>query len=252
MKQFTLKALTSTRIVNFATVDKSMSFKPSEKYQNPHTAEECKPDLARQKKFLAAIKSNYELGNWGDKEDTATMIKWLEDIIDSVKFTDAQDKNSWIMYQIERYMHRIWMRGTEEQRTEMGIDIDYATEPAAKPKRTRKTTAKKTEEKKEEPKTEAKPKRTRRAPTKKTEEAKPEEKKEDKKPKVNVTTKAKEDKPSGKSDGVQTIDVSVEEEDRNTTETLLLVIQSMVESLTAEARREVLSAICQYMGAYNG
>ena len=251
MKEFKLKNLTADRLSNFLTIDKSMGFTPSMAYQNPHTADECKPDLERQKKFLAAMKSNYELGNWGDKKDTADMIEWLEGILNKVEFTDDPAKNSFIMYQIERFMFRIWMRGTEEQRTDMGIDIDYGKEVTpmkvskAKPKTEHKVVGAP-----EPAKTKPAAKRTRKPRVQKTEEKKEETPVTEDKPKVEVKTKPKTTKPA-KSQGHQTISVEVEEEDRNTTETLVLVFQSMLDQLTPDARRELLSTVVQLMGAYN-
>ncbi len=239
MKKFSIKKFTVDRLVNFQTIDKSTGFVPSDKYQNPHTATECKPDLERQKKFLAAMKGRFLDDGWGTKEDTKDMIAWLEEILGSVEFTDDQTQNSFIMYQIERYMHRIWMRGTEEQRLDMGIDIDYAQEEVKpktrKPRKTKTTEAPKTEEPKAEAPKTRKPRKTKAAEA----------------PKTKVNTKpAPKAKPAGS--GKPIVEVEVEEQDKNLTEILLLTFESLLSSLSTDSKEELLLGVTQLLSKYAG
>lgn len=125
--KFEMKAYSSTRYANMRACDQSY-YKFSADWSVPQQRETIDAAL---KAFDAKLKAIASAEGWGSKSDTPEMIVGLGALRKNFKpGTDGQ-ANSFALYQLERYLLRLWYRGTKEQRD--AVTAKLSPKPASKP-----------------------------------------------------------------------------------------------------------------------
>ena len=148
-----IKNYTPARYQNFKDCDQKYYYFSAD-WAEEQEKKICSDALTRAKKIMKYITAFEEDEGWGKKEDTCNVIECFNLLLSKIKLGTDNRANSFTVYQIERYLNRVWYRGTKEQR-------DAADAALGLTPKTKKTKA----EPKTETKTEAAPKtkRTRRA-----------------------------------------------------------------------------------------
>lgn len=125
--KFELKSYSSTRFQNMRACDQSY-YKFSADWSVPQPKETIDAAL---KTFDTKLKAIASAEGWGSKSDTPEMIVGLGALRKNFKpGTDGQ-ANSFALYQLERYLLRLWYRGTKEQRD--AVSAKLSPKPASKP-----------------------------------------------------------------------------------------------------------------------
>lgn len=151
-KDFSIKTYTEKRQQNFAACDQKY-YTFTADWTKEQDKKVCSDALSRAKKIMTYITAFDDDEGWGKKEDSTDVIDAVNLLLKKIKLGDDARTNSFTMYQVERYLNRVWYRGTKEQREAANEKLGYL-------KKAEKTTAKKAEKattKKAETKAEAKP-----------------------------------------------------------------------------------------------
>ena len=155
--QMIFKTFTSKRMQNMRQCD-GKNYKFSADWSQPQPRNICAAAIKSVSEKLALIAKQ---PTWGSKEDTPALVAELAALLPTAQLGSDDMQNAFTAYQAERYLLRIWWRGTAEEREKIVPKTKAPAKKAAAPK-----TAAKKETAAPAPKAAAKKASTKKASTK--------------------------------------------------------------------------------------
>lgn len=122
MKALEIKNYTAPRYDNMRKCDQRY-YKFSADWAQPQSKQVCTAAIKAMNQRVAVVETTMDKQGWGTKADTGDLLAGLKSLLKSVKLGSDDMQNSFTCYQLERYVLRLWYRGTKEQR-------DLAAKPA--------------------------------------------------------------------------------------------------------------------------
>ena len=119
------KTFTSKRMQNMRSCD-GKNYKFSADWSQPQPRNICASAIKSVSEKLALIAKQPA---WGTKEDTPALVAELAALLPTAQLGSDDMQNAFIAYQAERYLLRIWWRGTSEEREKL---VPKAKAPAKK------------------------------------------------------------------------------------------------------------------------
>jgi hypothetical protein len=139
MKALEIKNYTPARFGNMKACDqKYYSF--SADWAQPQAKTVCTAALKAMTAKVNAVSAAFDADGWGSKPDTPELITALIGLLKTVKLGTDDQQNAFTCYQVERYVLRLWYRGTKEQRDAVKAKLE--PKAPAKPKAEAKAPAK--------------------------------------------------------------------------------------------------------------
>ena len=131
MKALEIKNYTPARFGNMKACDqKYYSF--SADWAQPQAKAVCTAALKAMTAKVNAVSAAFDADGWGSKPDTPELITALIGLLKTVKLGTDDQQNAFTCYQVERYVLRLWYRGTKEQRDAVKAKLE--PKAPAKPK----------------------------------------------------------------------------------------------------------------------
>lgn len=139
MKALEIKEYTPARFSNMRACDqKYYSF--SADWSQPQAKAVCNAALKAMTAKVNAVSAAFDNDGWGSKADTPELLTALIGLLKVLKFGSDDQQNAFACYQAERYVLRLWYRGTKEQRDALKATLE--PKAPAKPKAAAKAPAK--------------------------------------------------------------------------------------------------------------
>lgn len=139
MKALEIKTWSASRYDNMRACDQKY-YTFAADWSQPQSKAVCTAALKTMAAKVNAVSAAFDNDGWGSKADTPELLTALIGLLKNLKLGSDDQQNAFACYQAERYVLRLWYRGTKEQRDAVKAKLE--PKAPAKPKTTAKASTK--------------------------------------------------------------------------------------------------------------